>query len=494
MAQSVESSQPLSAIEWIDQAAKKPPPALVIQEPKVTTGAQVPDISVAPLDGQAPKIIGLVPFSITGLATNIWQGANADTLADALANIPPFQLPAAQSLMFTLLLAEAHPARGDSIAFDIARIDALLKVGALDPALALIHQVGASSHPAIAQRLIDASLLNETEHQACDLINSAPHLAPEYSYRIFCAARSGDWDTANLLLGTARGLNLVSKDQAAVLERFLDPDLFEEEPPLTRPQTPNALIFRLFEALGQPISTRPWPIVYANADLRDIMGWKTQIDAAERLAGTGALPANLLLGKYSERQAAASGGVWDRVAAVQRFETALKTGNPEAIGKTMPKAWQQMQNAQLGGPLADLFVDDLLNIELPTSLHDIAYSMVQSTAHYEHASDTFPNAAARHPFRTSVAQGHATSSLAKTTIEAAIARGFQSVQADPSITSMAENGRLGLAILQTVTALEAGNQGDLEQLSTALANLRAIGLEDAARRAALQILIEQDSP
>lgn len=492
-AQALDSDQPLSAIDWVDQLAKTKPAALIPQEPKVTTGAQVPDVSVATLDGPAPKTIGLVPFSVTGLPKGIWETTDANILANTLSNMPTLHLPAAQSLMFTLLLAETHPARGKSVNFDIARIDALLGVGALDPALSLMRQIEPSNEPAIAQRYIDASLLNETENTACEMIEAAPHLAPDYSYRIFCAARAGNWDTAALLLGTGRALGVVTMDQAAVLERFLDPDLFEDEPPLPRPQTPNALVFRMYEALGQPISTRPWPVIYANADLRDVQGWKTQIDAAERLAETGALPANLLLGKYSERKPAASGGVWDRVAAVQRFETALKTGSSDAIAKTMPNAWQQMQSARLSGPMATLFADAVLALELPASLHDIAYSMVQSTAQYEVASRKFPIAAARYAFRASVAAGEANASLAKTTLEMAISKGFQSPNADQKIITTAESGALGLAILQSLFALEAGNQGDLGRLSTALATLRAIGLEDVARRAALQMLIEQDS-
>jgi hypothetical protein len=244
--------------------------------------------------------------------------------------------------------------------------------------------------------------------------------------------------------------------------------------------------------LGQPIATRSWPVIYANADLRGVSGWKTQIESAERLAKTGALPANRLLGIYSERQPAASGGIWDRVAAVQRFETALNTGNNSAIVKTMPQAWAHMQIAELSVPFATLFGERLLAVVLPDQLHNDAFSIVESGTQYEIATQVYPSAAKKHPFRAAVAAGEVNQAQSTTTaLERAIATGFAQGTSDTNIVQTATNGELGLALLRTLTVLHAGTQGDLGQLSTALATLRALGLEDTARRCALQLLIRQ---
>ena len=56
-------------------------------------------------------------------------------------------------------------------------------------------------------------------------------------------------------------------------------------------------------------------VAFAQADMRDNTGWKAQLEAAERLARNGVLDPNQLLGLYTEEKAAASGGVWDRVAS-----------------------------------------------------------------------------------------------------------------------------------------------------------------------------------
>ena len=487
------TERPLSAINWLDSIPQSAPIRLATDEPNVINGALLPTVTVTTLDGQTAQIIGLIPSTVSGLPTNLWGKSDAAMLAQTLANMPTLTLPAAQATLFTLLLAVADPASGKASVFDMARVDALVKAGALDPALALIKQIGPSKNPAIAQRFADASLLNETETASCALINATPFLAPDFAYRIFCAARSGDWNTAALLFSIARILGTVTPNQAAVLERFLDPDLFEGDAPLPRPTTPSPLLFRMQEALGQPIKTRSWPLAYANADLRDIAGWKTQIEAAERLAQSGALPANRLLGIYSQRSPAASGGIWDRVAAVQRFETALNTLSAAAIAKTMSTTWSLMQAANLSAPFATLFAERVMKTELPPQIHDDALDIILYSSLYKSAAATFPDAADRHPFRTAVALGDVSAINADSPLEIAILRGFSSDSADPTLLQQAKNSELGHALLNTLTMLQSGSEGDMGQLSTALGTFRALGLEDIARRAALQILIETPS-
>jgi hypothetical protein len=50
---------------------------------------------------------------------------------------------------------------------------------------------------------------------------------------------------------------------------------------------------------------------------------------------------------------------------------------------------------------------------------------------------------------------------------------------------------LGMAILRLLSLLHDGASGDTSALRDALATLRALGLEDTARRAALQIVLLQ---
>ena len=59
---------------------------------------------------------------------------------------------------------------------------------------------------------------------------------------------------------------------------------------------------------------------------------------------------------------------------------------------------------------------------------------------------------------------------------------------------MAQKGQLGEALLMTLDALHDGARGDSLGLRDALGTLRALGLEDTARRASLQILLLDRRP
>jgi hypothetical protein len=487
-----QDARPLSVIDWLDNVAQIAPAAIAPDEPATTGSGSIPTVTVIPLGESAPVRIGLLPSSVSGLPETLWSSSDANTLTRLLAEMPHLTLPAAQAVFFTTLLADAAPATGKSDLFDLARIDAMIAAGAVDPALAMLEQADPKRDPAFARRYVQASLLNETEDAACTLIQTDPRLAPDYAYRVFCAARAGDWDTAALLLGTARALQTITPAQNTALERFLDPDLFEGEPPLSRPAKPDPLLFRIHEALGQPIATNSWPVTYAHADLRDVAGWKKQLDAAERLARNGALGDNRLLGIYSQRKPAASGGIWDRVASVQRFETALKTDSVDAISKTLPRAWNHMKSAGLAVPFATLFGETLSTLTLPEPVQSIAWDVILASPFYESISpqDTASN---RHAFGLAVAKGWIDPVTPASALERAIAAAFAASSSASPITTLAQNGELGHAILLSLRAVQAGADGDLDQLTKGLSALRDLGLEDAARRAALQVLQREDA-
>jgi hypothetical protein len=481
-------SAPLNVIDWLDGQALQPT-ALPFDEPDTAQSATVPGVTVQPLGEVATRRVGLAPASITGLPDDLWADSDGAELADAITDMHDLRLPALQELFYTLLLAEALPPTGATDAFDLARVDALFALGALDPALALLDQAGPATSPAHFARYIDMSLLAETPAMACAVLRARPALSPSKAHEVFCSARAGDWSTAALQLGTGRVLGLIDAPTAQALEWFLDPDLFEGDPPLPVPSRHSPLLFRLFEANGTPIHTRIWPVAFANADLSDTAGWKAQIEAAERLARTGAVPDNRLLGLYTQRQPAASGGVWDRVEALQRFETALGTGSPAAVSKTLPAVWATMQDARLTVPFATLFADRLSKMILSGRAADIAFEVLLLSPNYEQASQIFPSRALRRPALAAVAAGTVPQSLRSDGLTGAILAAFSDAPPDARIIINAQGGALGAALLQSLALTFEGAQGDVARLTTGLATLRALGLEDVARRAALQVML-----
>ena len=484
--------QPLSVIDWVKRNPDQPAMTSAISpqriEPPVTPGAHVPAVTVAPLDQKARRIIGLVPASVTGLSEDIWSGSDARALQAQLNGIPVLRLPAAQTLLYTVLLTEAEGPGDDTEGEDLltlARVDALRRFGAHDAALSLLDQAGVTRDAAHFSAYMDLALLTGEEDTACAILTTMPHLAPALSHRVFCAARQGDWPTAALLFDTGNSLNAFSDRQAMALERFLHPDAFEDAPPLSRPTDITPLLFRLHEAIGEPLPTGALPRDYAVADLRDLAGWKPQLEAAERLAVTGALSPNRLLGLYTARQAAASGGVWDRVRAVQRFETALRTRSTDAISKSLPDAWSAMQAVGLELIFAELFADTLTRYQLGARAQKIATTMALLSADY--ASAKLPDGT--DPFLQALARGTPETATGTDLRHAAISRGFDPANARRDLTQMAQNGRMGEAILRALILLDDGAAGDPVALTQALATLRSFGLEDTVRRAALQILL-----
>lgn len=488
------AEEPLSAIDWLNQ----PAPLSVAQpllEPLVNppgdegvTGATVPDVSVIALDDIQPDAVGLLPSSTTGLPTSLWQASATDTVVSQFSRLGDTPLPAIQALYYTLLLAEADPPAdtADNARFLRARIDALRRYGAVDAALALIERAGADT-PLLFDAWFDLALLKGTEDDPCRALADTPDLSDSYASRIFCIARAGDWPTAALTYDTANAIGALDAHESALLAQFLDPETAEASD-LPPPRRMTPLIFRLYEANGTPLPTRNLPREYAVADLRGTMGWKAEVEAAERLARTGALPANRLLGLYTERSPAASGGVWERVRAMHAFDAALESGDPKAIADTLPEAWRLMRANGLAVVFATLYGERLSALDLP-AVAGLAHEIALLSPVYESAAQAPGQQTRRLEFLKGLARGTPELGRAVTAAESAIARAFARTEVPAEFADPLNEGRLGQAILAAAMQLHGARPGQVRDIETALATLRIVGLEDVARQAALQILL-----
>ena len=476
LAAQTAAEAPLSVIDWLGEQPK-PESAKPVKpsEAAVAKTALPPKVAVTKLGEGSPRAIGLVPASVTGMPQNLWQGSRIDDIEQMLASLPDLHLPAGRALFYTLMLAEGTAplgvaTMGDALA--LARVRALMDAGALDPALSLIEQAGVATSSEHFDLWMQLSLLLGTEDRACKLLEQKPFLTSDYGIHILCAARAGKWENAALTFGSAQALKLLPQAKLNLLDRFLNPDLFEDSAVLPPPRVMDPLSFRLLEAMGEPQPTRNLAPAYAVADLRDISGWKSQLEAAERLTRAGALPDNRFLGIYTAREPAASGGIWDRVEALQRFDIALASGSAEAVAKTLRAAWSAMQEAELEVSFATLYGEQLQRLDLTGSISELRDRILLLSPLYETveiASD----------------QGGEMSFLAAI----GVASAFTSPTPRKNLIDAAGNGGLGLAILETISLLEDGARGDTAALRDALSTLRALGLEDTARRASLQIML-----
>jgi hypothetical protein len=372
----------------------------------------------------------------------------------------------------------------------LARVDKLLELGALDQAEALLERAG-PDRPEVFRRWFDVTLLIGEEDKLCQVLSESPALSPTYQARIFCLARMGDWDGAALLLGTGSALGLIAEHDADLFARFLDPDLFEDEPPLPLPDQPTPLTFRMFEAIGQAIPTTTMPVAFAQADLRANIGWKARIEAGERLARSGAVSDNQLLGLYTERRAAASGGVWNRVEALQTLESALDAGDAEAIARAVPPLWNALSAARVEVQIAHVHGAELAGLGLPGEAGQIAFRMGLLSQDYEAVAQTgLPLAAdALDTVLAGVARGQVADLRSNDARVQAVIDGFAADGPPARLADLIGTDRLGEAILRAMALFSDGTQGDLDQVTDALALFRAVGLEETARRGALEYLI-----
>ncbi|SPH17885.1 hypothetical protein DEA8626_01413 [Defluviimonas aquaemixtae] len=494
-AQGVDGDRPMSAIDWLSNSIATPtaqplPPGTTI-EPPVAPGVVHQPITTMSIDGPSLDALGLVPVSATGLPRNLWGTSTSADLARLIRAEGVDTLPALQSLLMAVLVAELSPpidsdGRGELF---LARVDKLLDLGALDPALALLERID-EQQPETFRRWFDVALLLGEEDRACDLMRKTPEVAPTFPARVFCLARGGDWNAAALSLRTGETLGYVEPEMVPLLERFLDPELAEGAPDLPMPPRPSPLVLRLMEAIGQPLSTTTLPVAFAQSDLRSNAGWKTRLEAAERLARTGAIEPNRLLGLYTERRPAASGGVWERVKVVQTIDRALADEDRDGVARTLREAWEEMVESELEVPFATIFGSRLAGLGLEGETGRLAFRIGLLSPGYEAVARAHRPQGTDDRFLIGLALGDAERTTPPDQMGAAIHAAFlPGPSPDADSAALIEENRMGEALLQSIDRITEGARGDLREVTDGLALLRHVGLETTARRAALELVL-----
>ena len=487
-----DANAPLSAIDWLSDSLATPValPLPAAPSADIATSALPEDVSVTPLGGPRADAVGLRPAAELGLPATLWGRSSSADIASRITAMGGDMLPATRELFQQLLVAELDPPFDSTpqAPLFLARVDALLAQGLLAQADGLMQRAGPAT-PEIFRRWFDTSLLNGTEDRACATLRDTPDLSPTFPARIFCLARSGDWDAAALTLETAKALGILSPRDDALLAAFLHAELAEEGEIPAPPTRPSPLEFRLYEAIGEPLPTTTLPLAFARADLRDTAGWKAQLEAAERLARVGALAPDALRAIYLDRLPAASGGIWDRIDAFQKVDIAIRQRDAGAVATQLPRVWAQMEAAELEVPFATLYGARLAGLPLAGDTGALAFHIGLLGPEYETIANNYPDPAPDAQFLIGIARGNLQDANPATDYARAIAEGFAATAPPVRLQSLLSEDRLGEAILRAMALLTSGAQGDLDEISDAFAFLRTAGLEDVARRAALQLLL-----
>ena len=491
------AAEPRSAIPWLSQSIElstSPPPPP--RGGSSTTRGADDTITVTPLGSVSRDAVGLLPPSATGFAQALW---GPDSAADVRALIVAHDdagVPEAKALFHRLLLAEADPPRGasDGSSVLVARIDRLLAIGALEEAGALIDRAGPDT-PELFRRWFDVGLLLDRAAPPCAALRQNPSLSPTLPARVFCLARGGDWNAAEITLTLGEEVGSIPPDEQALLARFLDPELFEEEegPPVPEPLT--ALDFLMREAVALPRPAGALPLAFLHTDLDAHTPMRSRIDAAERLSLAGAVGVPVLLDAYRSGEPAASGGLWDRARAIQALDAALASGSD--VGPALLAADAGLSARGLRVALAQGYATELAQLDSATLPDPARRSLVEllllagslPAARIAAGPTPEPRTAA---LLAIVGAGPVPDAITDERLTAALQGLTADTPADDreqQFASMLGAGRQGQAILAALDIVQSGANADPPALRAAVLTLRLAGQTESARKIALQALI-----
>lgn len=500
---------PLSASDWLSGSVQQPdnisswrpgdprPPELKRKTKReiAPTGAVEP-VGVTRLGEGNPDGKGTVSPRAAGLPPDLWGASESSLLVRLIQQSSP-RLPAMRRLERRLLAAQLRPpqaAPGQDGALFLARVDKLLDMGATGAARELLLAAGPAD-PERFRRLFDIALLSGDEAKACETMDRTPGVAPSFPARIFCLALGGDWTAAALVFHGAEALGRIDPETGALLARYLDDAYADGAEDLAPPRVVTPLDLRLHEAIGQPLPSSALPLAFALADLDENGGWKARLDAAERLARAGAIPASQLRMIYLEQKPAASGGVWDRAATVQKLAEALAARDIPASAAALPPAFRAMVAAGLGPAFADMVGAEVGAMGLDGEAGRIALALALQAAQPQVVADPPADASAFDLWLLRFAEGEPESAPPADGHEDRAALLFPAFLG-PSEQDLPEDAarlildnRRGEALLTAIADTDAGLDGDLARAARGLRVLRVLGQHEIARQAMVELVL-----
>ncbi len=495
---------PKSAINWLSESLLQPP-NFVISPPGRTGHPLDTTISALPLEMVSRDAAGLLPPEVTGFPRAIWGELPTSEAARLMQAVGPSAVPEVMSLYKQVLLAQSDPPKdaGPEGALLLTRIDLLFAMGALDEAETLILLAGATE-PEIFRRWFEIGLVGQRTNAPCNALRARPALSDDVATRVICLARSGDWNAAAITVSLAESLGQIAVNDADLLVRFLDPEMFAGLPDAGNPTPLDPITFTLRESLALPRPATPLPLPYLNTDLSLRTPARQRIIAAERLVQAAAIPPGLLFAAYRGARAASSGGAWGRAEVVQALDAALVSEDDARLAEAITTAMVAFADANLLYPFALEYGDRLAHFPPAPETGQIAPRIrrlllladrpMAQWATLGHSDPPLVQFAIRLASRLPVQGISPYSSALPEAIHLAFANITPPQQALPALLARIENGNFAEGLLRALSLLADGRDTAPQALHEGLYLLRKLGLDDAARRVAIQLLLIEPEP
>lgn len=478
-------ADPLSAVDWLSDILETP------QAPAQSndlTGVLIEPVETSRLSDVQKDTVGLIPEQISGIPVNFWGDSDPIKLAGLIRNAPTGQLPDITAFWRRIILAEINPpvvGNTENVLL-LARLDNLLTAGDLDPAEALLKAADASN-PQLFRRWFDVSILTQRAENACKRMVSTPNFAPTLHARVFCLARTGDWGAASVTLSTGKALGEISPPEALLLGMFLDPEAFENDPAPPIPKKLTPLTFVMREALALPRPGQSLPMAFLHMDLQNKAGWKQRIISSERLVTEQSISPIALLDLYLEGSPSASGGVWDRVSAIQTLNEALDSGSDETLSTALIDAYDLMAPFGLQSVLAGWFAQALSGHTLSAEAKAIGFKLAVLNPNTLNTALLLASTNQSEQFIVSCMTDSFTVPP-KSNLQIAIFNALTGLSSKTILHQDIEQGRLGQAVLSALTILHDGPETDIGDIEIALSVLSYGGFKDEAKKIAIQLL------
>ncbi|MEL6584317.1 MAG: hypothetical protein AAFQ36_10840 [Pseudomonadota bacterium] len=469
-----------------------PRPELSSSETRTTSGPIVSE----PLGATSRDAIGLLPPGTSGFPRDLWGASSALRIATLMRRIEARGVPAARRLLHRLLLAETVPPRAasDRARVLLARIDTLIAIGAIDEAEALIERAGQPDRATFA-RSFDIALLTGRADRACGFIAIDPSLSPSFSADVYCAVRARDEAGADAALAAGLASGEITSNREAHLRLLMTPEAFPEGYALPVPTPYTALDHALRDATGQPRPQRDLAPAFLFADIDRRAPLRDRVLSAERLTRAGDFPYPLLFNLYRARPPAASGGVWDRIAAVQALDAALAEG-ADFTGE-LAEADRQLAAVRLRASMAQAYASRLEARSPPVEgsalvsellLLDGRFSVAESWAPAEISEELAIALSIANNRPLPLSAGSITALRGLAALSALNGETNPSVERKRMRDLIAVDKR-GEAILNALLMLDAGAEIDPGDLAIALDALVLTGRSEDARRIAIETLL-----
>ncbi|MES2867327.1 MAG: hypothetical protein V4703_11315 [Actinomycetota bacterium] len=187
----------------------------------------------------------------------------------------------------------------------------------------------------------------------------------------------------------------------------------------------------------------------------------------------------------------APGSVAPDAAAFAREKAALADLIERMLRRTaaLPPVWARMQEVELEVPFALLYGKALADLALSGEAAGIAFRVALLAPQYETFAQSRTPANLTEAFLIAIAKGKVRGVTAPDSLGRAIAAAFTTPVPSAEAKALMDGNRTGEAILVAIENIGRGVQGDLRGVSEGLSLLRLVGLEDVARRTAIELMI-----